>query len=225
MARLAPPDRARILAIGAPAEFPPGAVLMHQGDPGTSLFILLSGLVKVTVTTSAGAETILALRGRGDVVGELAAIDENPRTATVCALGQVGALRVSGARYLALCRTSPVIAQRTMEILIGKIRNATDHRAAMRGQQARYRIAKLLCGLAERHGCEGGAGPVVLPVTQPDLAALAGVAGSTVERILKELREQRIVDTRYREIVIRQLDVLRVQAFGGEPPGDRTGPG
>jgi len=220
MARLDAAQRMSLLAVGVAVDFRPEAVLMRQGEPGTCLFVLLRGLVKASVTTEAGNETILEIRGRGDVVGEFAILDDKDRSATVGALTEVSAVRVEKAAYFALSRDNPLIAHKMAQTLVAKIRSVIDVHASVRGQQARHRIANLLCGLAERLSQPPDPDGIALPLTQSDLAALAGVAESTVERVLRELREQGIVSTRYRQIVVRQLIALRTRASeaGDAPP-------
>src|SRR5215831_9244922 len=98
---LAEADRATLLAAGTPVRFEDDQIMLVQGDPGDFVFVLTGGLAKVSVAAESGAETTLAIRSRGDLVGEFALLDDKPRTATVRAAGEATALRVGGAAFLA----------------------------------------------------------------------------------------------------------------------------
>ena len=87
---LTAPERALLASAGRTSVFPPGATMCVQGDPATHLFILTSGWVKVVSVSRGGQECVLALRGNGEVVGELAGEVTGYRTATIYAIGKVG---------------------------------------------------------------------------------------------------------------------------------------
>ncbi len=198
-----------LLRSGTRVTFRRGESMMHQGEQGAALFVLLSGCAKVTWTTLAGADTILALRGRGDLVGEFAVIDEMPRTASAMALNPISAVRVSRTAFLAYCAAHPAATRMIMQSLTRKIRQTTSFPPAGRSMDSRMRIARVLYDVAAEYGTRRANGSVVVPpLTQEDLAALAVVGTSTVERTLRELRDDGVVLTRYRQIIVLKMDVL-----------------
>ena len=94
------------------------AVLMYEGDPGDRVLVLLAGRVKVTTTGDDGQETLLSIRGPGEILGELSFLDDQPRLSTVTTLEPVDILSIASgefARYLedeATCRArGPADAQ------------------------------------------------------------------------------------------------------------------
>ena len=97
VAQLTEPERIALLAAGSPVKFPDDGILVLQGDPGDGLYVLTDGMVKVTVAAESGTETMLAVRSRGDLIGEFAVLDGEPRTATARAVGAVSAIRISRA--------------------------------------------------------------------------------------------------------------------------------
>ncbi len=216
--RLADADRDALLAAGTPCRFEDDQALLVQGDSGDFLYVLVSGLVKVAVAPVNGAQTTLAIRSRGDVVGEYALLDNQPRSATARAAGPVTALRISGADFLALAAHSPETQAAVTGYLIAQMRTATERRAAERFWEARELLAQVLYDLAKEYP-PGSDGMVRIPIPQSDLADLAGVAVSTTERVLKDLRRQGILSTRYREIIIRDMDRLDSVRFPPEEPG------
>ncbi len=98
---LSAPERSLLAGAGRPSVFTPGTTICVQGDPATHLFVLISGWVKVVSVTSEGQETVLALRGNGDVVGELAGEVTGYRTATIYAIDRVQSVVVQHDRFYA----------------------------------------------------------------------------------------------------------------------------
>ncbi len=206
--RLPAAERAALLAVGTPARFADGAILMLQGEVGEYLYVVTSGLVKVIVAAESGAETTLVIRSRGDLVGEFALLDEKPRTASVRAAGEVTALRVGGAAFMAVFGEFAVVQTALTRYILTKIRSSTERRAAERVWDAKERLAQVLYQLGEMHAELDEGGAVRVPLTQSEVGELAGVAVSTTERVLKDLRKQGVVATGYREIIIRDMDWL-----------------
>ena len=99
LAQLSDQDRSAFEKLGRRASFPAGAALMHEGLDAGGVMLLLAGNVKATSITASGREVILAFRGPGDVIGELAAIDARPHSGTVIALEPVEVLLVPSADF------------------------------------------------------------------------------------------------------------------------------
>jgi CRP-like cAMP-binding protein len=213
--RLPEPERAAMLAAGLPVRFDDDQILLVQGDVGDFVYVLTSGLVKVTVAAESGAETTLVIRSRGDLMGEFALLDEGPRTATARAAGPVTALRIGGAAFMSAVNGSPEVQRTVTRYVLAKMRAATERCAAERVRDARERLAQVLYELGEMHAEPGVEGLIRIPLTQGDLGELAGVAVSTAERVLKEFRKQGAVSTRYREITIKSMDYLGNVRFSG----------
>lgn len=194
-----------MLSAGTPVRFEDDQIVLVQGDTGDFVYVLTGGLAKESVAAESGAETTLAIYSRGDLVGEFAALDGKPQPATVRAAGEATALRVSGTAFLAIASRSRDAQMVVTRYVMGKLRASTERRAAERVWDARERLAQVLYDLALDHAEPGPDGTVRIPLTQADLGDLAGVAVATAERILKDLRRQDIVNTRYREITIRDM--------------------
>ena len=201
-------ERVALLAAGPPLHFDDDEILLVQGDAGDFLYVLTSGLVKVIVAAESGVQTTLAIRSRGDLVGEFAPLDSKPRTATARAAGPVTALKVGGIAFLALASRSPEVQATVTRYVLGKLRASTERRAAERVWDARERLAQVLYELGQQCAQRDPDGMIRIPITQSELGDLAGVAVSTAERVLKDLRKQGAVGTRYREITIRDMAYL-----------------
>jgi CRP/FNR family cyclic AMP-dependent transcriptional regulator len=206
-------ERAALLAAGTPVRFEDDQIMLVQGDPGDFAYVLTSGLVKVIVETVNGAHTTLAIRSRGDLVGEFALLDNNPRTATARAAGPVTALKVGGGAFLSIISGSQGAGAAVTRYVMGKLRETTERRAAERVWDAKERLAQVLYELGHDRVEPGPDGTIRIPLTQSDLGDLAGVAVSTAERILKDLRRQGVVSTRYREVAIKDMAQLESIRF------------
>ncbi|HET9080705.1 MAG TPA: Crp/Fnr family transcriptional regulator [Trebonia sp.] len=218
VADLPDPERAALLTVGENHHFDDEQILLVQGEPGDFLYVLTSGLVKVIVEAESGAATTLALRSRGDLLGEFALLDRKPRTATARAAGQVTALKISGAVFMDIISRSPAAQEAVTRYLLAKMRSSTERRAAERVWEARERVAQVLYDLGEKHALPGPDGTLRLPITQGELGDLAGVAVSTAERVLKDFRKAGAVATKYREITIKDMPYLGSIRFPQEKP-------
>lgn len=209
IAMLSEAERDAFLSTGIPVRFADDEVLVAQGDIGDFLYALLDGLVKVMVAAETGAQTALAVRSRGDLVGEFGMLDRRPRTATARAVGPVAAVRVGGAAYDALAVEYPAVPPAMTRYVLGKLRASTERRAAERVLDARARLAQVVCELAEAYGERDSEGTIRLPFTQSEVGQLAGVAISTTERLLAEFRKEGAIATTYGAIVVRNPAILR----------------
>jgi CRP-like cAMP-binding protein len=210
MAKLTDDERAAVLTAGVSMQFSDDEILVLQGDVGDVLYVLTGGMVKVTVAAETGAETTVAVRSRGDLIGEFAVLDGMPRAATARAVGTVGAVRISRTTFTAFGERYPAALATVTRSLLAKMRASTERLAAERTWGARERLAQVIYELAADYGERTGDGHVVipLPLTQMELGELAGVAVSTTERVLAEFRKKGAITTGYREIAVRDMEFL-----------------
>lgn len=207
-------ERDRLLALGVQARYPSGRVLMRESDQTTFVMLLLDGVVKATGRTKDDRDALLAVRMGGDLVGELAAVDGRPRSATVTTCGSVVARVVTRGDFGACMQRDPQIARAVNTSIVGKLRAANVHRVDFTGCDAATRLARVLHQIAMTHGEPAGKGVVIpCPITQPELATLSGVAEPTVHRALRRLRDAGVVSTGYRTIRVEDLTRLHSIAF------------
>lgn len=154
-------DRRALLAEGAQRAYEPGDVMIRERDTTTYVLALLSGWAVVSVETERGARLILALRGTGEVVGDLAAVDQGPRSATVTALGRVEAVAVSGVRFRGFLAARPHATSLIMRQLSTRLRSADIERRTLASGTVLQRLAARLVELAERAGRRGDDGTML----------------------------------------------------------------
>jgi CRP-like cAMP-binding protein len=217
MARLAQGSRDDLLARGERRRFAPGDNLVMQGDKASHLFVLVDGLVKVTVVAEGGEPALLAVRASGDLIGELAMISDGRRSATVTAARPVVAERIFAADFRAVLHAHPDAVDAFTRSLAAKLRGSVDSRSGQQGP-ARVRLARLLVRLVEQYGWpSAGALLIDLPLSQVDLGNLIGAGEPTVHKAVSELKRGGLLEVRgHRSYAVRDLAGLCVVAGGAE---------
>ena len=195
--------REELLSLGISRECLPEDVLILEGDKSTDVMTLIDGWVKVLGATEEGGQALLSLRVGGDLVGEQAALDNAPRSATVISAG-VTVVRVMAQReFLRFLdrqagrqrRRQPFALERAT---LGypaqdRLQRAPGHGPPGPGaERTRY-----LYGKPTPNGIE-----FQYTLTQPELAAMVGASEPAVHKALRQLRSDKIVTTGYRQVVI-----------------------
>lgn len=203
-----------LLGLGTQKQYPEsGKVLIREGSESTVVYLLLAGSVKVTGATGTGGDALLAVRVGGDAVGELSALNAQPRLATVTTAGRVRALVIKRADFLGALNRDPELALAVARGVSDKLRTATSRRIDFTGCDVITRLARVLLDLAERYGGKTREGRTLgCPLTQGELASLAGAAEPTVQRALRQLKAEGLVATGYRETTVLDMDALRRRA-------------
>jgi CRP-like cAMP-binding protein len=209
-ADLAPADR-RVLAESATRRsYPRGETLCREGDRSSVVLVLLAGHVRIVHGTPDGREVVVGVRSRGDVIGELAAIDAQPRSATVEALDDVEVLEVPGDRFAALCRTRSRISWALLLVLSTRLRSVGRQWLELGGGAAARRVAAQLMQLAVQHGVPHGPDiRISVPATQAELAMTAAISRESWARATRDLRRQGVISTGRRQVTIHRLAELR----------------
>jgi CRP/FNR family cyclic AMP-dependent transcriptional regulator len=214
---LSGPERELLARAGRDSVFVPGATICVQGDPATHLFVLVSGWVKVVSVTRDGQQAVLALRGNGDVVGELAGEVTGYRTATIYAIDRVESVMVQHDRFYAFLDEYPAAGRAYRQMIIQRWSDTAESLRAQATCTGAQRLAGLLLELARRHGVGDGHRVVIdLPLSQTELASLVSASRATVTRAFSDWRRRRLVETSQRHVTIIDVPALRRIAA---PPG------
>src|SRR5512140_74450 len=174
--------------------YPGGQALFHMGDEGGSLHIIERGRVKVTIPSTSGEELILAILGKGDLLGELSLFDGKPRSATVQALEETETLCLHREDLLALMRNRFDVVEKILEVLARRIRDTDMLLAESHFLDITSRLAKKILDLGDAFGVrEGGRVLIGVKITQKDLASMIGATRESINKQLKALRDQGLV--------------------------------
>jgi CRP/FNR family cyclic AMP-dependent transcriptional regulator len=198
-----------------------GDVLLREGDAPSAVLLLLSGTVKLTKLAVSGREAMLDLRGPGDIVGELGALDGRPRSASVVALSDVDVLSLSGETFGVLVEEREGIGRALQLTMAGRLREASDRQLEQGTSDVMARVCRRLGELADSHGVSVDGGVMIArAVSQQELAQWTGVSRDGVVRALSELRARDLVDTGRNRILIKDVPGVRSRA-GFESLGHR----
>jgi CRP/FNR family cyclic AMP-dependent transcriptional regulator len=180
--------------------FPKNTVFINEGDRGDSLFIIVSGRVKVYVSDNQGREMILDIHGPGQYVGEMA-LDGRPRSASVMTLEPTACAMVTREMLKDAIVADPDLAMSLIEELIDRARIATDTIKNLALMDVYGRVARLLLSLAREHG-----GKLVVPerLTQQDIADRVGASRDMISRIFKDLTTGGYVTVVDRQITLNR---------------------
>jgi CRP-like cAMP-binding protein len=201
-------------SVGRTRSYGANVTLFHQGDDAGPVMVLLAGRVKVTAPTSAGREVIVAVRGPGDLLGEMSAIDGEPRSGTVATLEPVEVLMVPGSAFAAFLERRPRVALVILRMVAGRLRYADSQQADFATHDVVGRVASRLVELCERFGASEQEGriEVALPLSQEELAAWTGSSREAVSKALQLMRSLRILETGRRRVTVLDLEALRRRA-------------
>jgi len=199
---------------GHTRKFQRGHALFTEGDRAERVFLIERGWVTVTCTAPGGREIVLGLRGPGDMLGELSALDGEPRSATAVTLSEVEAIVVSGSTLMRAL--DDVTASRELiRMLAARLRDADRKRLEFAALDTLGRVAWRLLELSERFGHESEEGiSVELPLSQEQLAAWCGASRESTVKALTSLRGLGYITTGRRRVVIRDLEGVRRHARG-----------
>ncbi len=183
-----------------------GETIFHAGDPGDALYVIVSGGVKITLPSETGEEAILATLRPGEVFGELSLLDGAPRSATAAALEPTETVILQRDTFRQLLATEPTIRDHLLVALATELRRLTTHVEDLHFLDVTGRLAKVLLRLVEEGGVRGSDGHVRLrPLSQSDLAAMVGCTRQSVNRVIGQFTDDRLIRLERDGIVIADL--------------------
>ena len=192
-----------VLSIARRRTFARGEVVFHRGDPANALHLIAAGRFAVRITTPLGDTATLAVRGAGDAFGELALVsDEHERSATVQALEAGETRSVHRSDFDRLRHEHPSVDSILVAILAERVRRLSELLTEAYYLSADARVLRRLADLSDLYD-----GSVPLP--QEALAELAGTSRATVNRVLRELEEQGVVELGRARTLVKDAERLR----------------
>ncbi len=210
LSNLSPQEHRAFFRRGRRRRYRGGAALFREGEWSEGVLAVLSGRVKVSYFTDEGREIVLAVRGPGELLGELSTIDGEPRSATGTALGPVEALAVSAEAFAGFLEEYPGVGLVLLRTMSRRLREATRRRIEYGALDTTGRVAARLLELAEQYGeASGGRVRILLPLTQEELAGWIGASREAVSKALRTLRARGWIETRRRGITLLDRTALR----------------
>lgn len=211
---LTPSQQQVLRDIGRCREVAAGGVLFVEGDGATQVVVILSGLVKLTKSSMDGREVVLELRGSGELIGELAAVDGAPRSATGTAIESCQVLIVPRDRFMDFVEADAAVASLLLRTVVGRVRSSSERMLEASTADALTKVCRRLVELARDEPPDlTGCIQLKSPISQQELADWAGVSRDAVVRSLTTLRGLGWLETGRQRFVISDLEALRARAF------------
>ncbi|MGL4440615.1 MAG: Crp/Fnr family transcriptional regulator [Bosea sp. (in: a-proteobacteria)] len=187
----------------------PGSLVVDFDDITTDVFFIVTGAVRAVVRTAGGREVILGDLVAGQVFGEMSAIDEAPRSASVSVLNRSSVARLSGATFMELATQSPIVARRLMQILSERVRFGNARLVEHSSLTIRFRLYAEL--LREARPRKAGSEELIIspPPTQQILAGRIGGRREAVSREIADLLRQGVLARTPSALVIARPQWLR----------------
>jgi CRP/FNR family transcriptional regulator len=211
-AELSEADLATLISEFQLREYEKEETIFHQGDDSRELYIVLNGKIRIYKTSPSGNETSIQIFFPGDVIGEFAVIDDQPRSATAKAIDNCRLLTMKGDQFSKHMQDMPRLAMGMNKVLTTKVRWTAAYAETIAQYDAAARLLHILLLYNERVGQEIEPGKryvLDLGLNQADLASLIGARREWVNRLLRNWHRRRLIKYESGRIVI--FDVSKVQ--------------
>jgi CRP/FNR family cyclic AMP-dependent transcriptional regulator len=206
-------DLRELLSIARRRRFDRGEVVFHQGDPADSLHLIVKGRFAMRLRTALGDDVLVDVRGPGDVFGELALVSSElrPRSASAVALESAETHCVYHADFTRLRGRYPSVDRILLVLLADQLRRTDERLLEAHYVEVDKRVLRRLLDLARIYG-DGTGARVTIPLTQEEIAALAGATRPPVNRALRDWQARGALELRRGQITILDIEKLAAGA-------------
>lgn len=181
-----------MFSVAVEHEYPDGRAVLMEDSWGNAVYFVISGWVKVR-RTSGEDSVALAILGRGDFFGEMAILDESPRSTDVIALSPVKLLSISRERFIQILFKDPQLHHRMLQLMVRRLR-LINVRLQMRACPPAVKIAHTLVTLGEAYGLESEKGKQIFNIPFKDLADVTEIGAEETTKIMEKLHERGWID-------------------------------
>jgi CRP/FNR family cyclic AMP-dependent transcriptional regulator len=190
-----------------------GATIVSKGDPGNSLIAVISGTVKISVSSAGGRSAILNLIGPGEIFGEVSVFDGQPRSADATANTNCEIFVIDRREFLPFVRSQPALAMKFIELLCTRLRWTSDQVEQVILQNLPGRLASALIRLTEKHKQEPKGRAIA--VTQQEISEMVGMTRESINKQLRAWAARDWVRLEHGAIVVLNVEMLRELAEAG----------
>ncbi len=201
-------ERLALASVLRRGDVPKDAYVFHGGDVGRSFFLVVAGLIRISLTRH-GRDVVLTELGPGDYFGELSVIDGHPRSADAIAAVRSELLELPQDAFFRLLDSNGTVARKLLVELCRRLREADKQISTLATVDAVGRIVRAILKLAEQHAQREGE-HIVFPKAprQRDIAALAGTTRATTSRLIRQLTQQGLLSYTGQSLVVHQRQVI-----------------
>jgi CRP-like cAMP-binding protein len=190
-----------------------GTTIVSKGDPGNSLIAVISGTVKISVSSPDGRSAILNLIGPGETFGEIAVLDGLARTADATANTNCEIYVIDRRDFLPFVRSQPALAMKFIELLCTRLRWTSDQVEEVILQNLPGRLASALLRLTEKHKLAPGGRTIA--ITQQEISEMVGMTRESINKQLRAWAARNWVRLEHGAIVVLNAEMLRELAEAG----------
>src|SRR6202165_6070581 len=190
-----------------------GATIFSKGDPGNSLVAVISGTVKISISSADGRSAILNLIGPGEIFGEMSVLDGQPRSADAIANTNCEIFTVDRREFLPFVRSQPALAMKFIELLCARLRWTSDQVEQVILQNLPGRLASALIRLTEKHKQEPNGRTIA--ITQQEISEMVGMTRESINKQLRAWAARNWVRLEHGAIVVLNVEMLRELAEAG----------
>jgi CRP/FNR family transcriptional regulator, cyclic AMP receptor protein len=195
-----------------------GATIFSKGDPGTSLIAVVSGTVKISISSAEGRSAILNLIGAGEIFGEVALLDGLVRTADATANTNCEIFVIDRRDFIPFVRSQPALAMKLIELLCTRLRWTSDQVEEVILQNLPGRLASALLRLTEKHKLAPGGRAIA--ITQQEISEMVGMTRESINKQLRVWAARNWVRLEHGAIVVLSAAPLQELAAGSGTEGD-----
>lgn len=201
---LSPADRASLSRAATLRSFRRGERIVTQGQPGDSFFVIVKGRVAVSILSPEGREIVLSTLLAGDHFGEMALLDEAPRSATVTAAERSELAVLTREAFFDLLKGNFVLIRALLATYSRRLRHANATIEGLASLDVKGRLARYFRDLAEERGRRAGGGwIVVVRPSQREIADTIGSSRETVSRTMSQLARENLIVPKGKAIYVR----------------------
>ena len=205
--KLSEHELAQIAAISKRHKFNDDHVVFFEGSRSDSLYVIVSGSVKIYQEAQDGREKILRVLGAGEFFGEFSLVDGQPRSASVATLQPTEMLSIDHLDFRRFAERSPDVLWKVLEVMCERLRVVNEENFDLAFRDMPYRLVRALLKLSE-YGT-AGVGGITITVSKQDLAAMVGSGPERVSSLLQKLADRGLVHTEGDKIHIPNTEALR----------------
>ncbi|MDJ0648600.1 MAG: Crp/Fnr family transcriptional regulator [Xenococcaceae cyanobacterium MO_188.B19] len=180
---------------------PASQIILLENDWGGSVYFILEGWVKIRTYNFEGKEVTLNILGKGEIFGEMAALDKKPRSTDAITLTPTTIGRIPAENFVSLLNTEPIAGVRLSQLMAKRLRQV-NRRLQLRDADSTSRVADAILFLVEGQGTRGEGGTEIPNLPHREISGLSGLARETVTRVLTRLEQKGLIQ--------RDANLLRI---------------
>jgi CRP-like cAMP-binding protein len=197
-------DVATLSRVATRRRYPKDTVIFFENEEGDFFFMILEGRIKVTILGDDGREIILSVLGAGDFFGEMALLDNEPRSATAIAIEESELLSLHRTDFQNVIADNRAIMSALIRILTARLRRANHQISTLALLDVYGRVARVMLDMAKEEGKRLKDGRIAFRrATHQEIANRIGTTRETVTRMLKDLERHGLIRVEGKEIVLQ----------------------